>query len=86
MHADLKFIGILGTIITLSGIVRKNDKNALKINKNCAKIVFVHFPYLFFKKSEGGGLGAWPPVASLTTLPCEPSHSRRVGYIVQMIL
>jgi len=69
---ELKFTGdrssILGTRpITPSGKLRaKNDKNAPKITKgNRAKIVvfFVHFRIYSLKIFEGGGLGAWPPIA-----------------------
>ena len=52
-------------IITLSG--KLCDKNAPKITKrNCAKITLfflVHFRIYSLKIFEGGGLGAWPPIA-----------------------
>jgi len=71
---ELKFTGdrsnILGTgpIITISGKLRtKSDKNAPKITKgNSAKITLfflVHFRIYSLKIFEGGGLGAWPPIA-----------------------
>ena len=58
--------------------MRQNDKNAPKITKtNCAKITLfflVHFRIYSRKIFEGGGLGAWPPIAPLTTPLCR-SHA-----------